>query len=210
MRLTRRGLQAAGYLSYPGSFYPGATTVVTDSFTRSDSTSTLGSADTGQAYTAHSGIWGISSNKGYCVTTGSTDCVATLDAGVSDFGVSVDITYNNAYPSLVFRGVNATNYLMVLMYGDSAGGGPYLNLFKRVSGSYTSLATWPSAFSSGTTYQIAIRCSGSSIIGYVNGAQVGTKTDSTHSSGTRVGFRVQSPSNPINVPRWDNLSVTTP
>jgi hypothetical protein len=60
--------------------------VVRDRFGRADSALTLGSAETGQAWTAQQGTWGISSNQAYVAALGAgLPQVATIDSGLTEY-----------------------------------------------------------------------------------------------------------------------------
>ncbi len=57
-----------------------ASTGVTDTFNRADNASSLGTADSGQAWTAHGGTWGIASNRAVAPSAAAYNA-ASLDAG---------------------------------------------------------------------------------------------------------------------------------
>jgi hypothetical protein len=80
---TRFSITAAAY-----GFASAVKLLITDTFTRS-SGSTLGSADTGQAWTAIAGTWLTNGTQGYTNTAGSSYPVATVESGVVDVTLSV-------------------------------------------------------------------------------------------------------------------------
>lgn len=84
---------------------------VTDSFDRADSTTTLGTTDTGQTWTYHaasggSSTWGIRSNAAYKVS-GSAYAVALIDLESSDMTAHCDL-YVDASPRYPGVGVRCT------------------------------------------------------------------------------------------------------
>lgn len=172
----------------------------TDDFTRVDSTTSLGTATTGEAWTAHFGTWGISSDKAYCVTAGG-DAVATIDSTRSDMTLEVSYTPGAASGAgIVFRATNHLNYLLVLC---TTGVG--ISLWQRVAGSYTQLANSATggSFTAGVTYQVKVVAASTSIITYKDGVQTLSHTTSQFLTGTRVGLR----ENATSTTRWDNLTV---
>lgn len=175
----------------------GPTTVVSDSFNRADSSTSLGSADTGQAWTALVGTWGITSNQAYNpVGGGDNQCTAVVDAGVSD--CTVQVTKPNSHDAgFVFRVVDANNYLMFTEAGV---------LYKRVGGGFTSIATC-AVGSDGDV--LAAVLSGTSVIVKRNGTQIVSVTESTHQSATKHGLRNYFPSFGASE-LFDDFTVTVP
>jgi uncharacterized protein YjdB len=113
----------------------GATVLAQDAFTRTSSTTTLGSATTGGAWTAQAGTWGITSNQGYSVT-GATNDLATLTCASQPDFVQCDfstLSIGGYGLSPVLRWVDASNMLR-LGYVGNAGA---LALVSRVAGTNT-------------------------------------------------------------------------
>lgn len=83
--------------------------VVSDSFNRADSASSLGTADTGQVWSSAVGTWGISSNRAYAVGTPSNTWAASVNAGANPSTTTIMVSariYNRAatrYP-VIFLG----------------------------------------------------------------------------------------------------------
>jgi len=152
-----------------------------DSFDRADSTTTLGTADSGQAWTADVGTWGINGNKGYRV--GTTDgAMATIDVGAADQTVSaVAVLVNGNYHGVVARMTDTNNFY--LAQGNNA----RTQLYKRVAGTYTQLGSNGAAISNGDT--LTLRVSGTSIKLIVGGVDRITATDSGLATGNRCGMR---------------------
>lgn len=167
---------------------------VTDTFTRSNSSTSLGNADTGEAWSALSGTWGIASNKGY-LASATGQAVAVLDTGEADGTLTVDVTTSSTADrtddGIVFRAADDNNYMLVTIVKHPAGENS-LNLWKKVAGSYTLLATAMSgAFADGTTYTVEAIYVGTSIEIKVNGTSEITYGTSTGlEANTKVGIRV--------------------
>lgn len=163
---------------------------------KADSASSLGSTTTGQAWTAHTGTWGVKGNLLYLVTQAG-DSVATFDSGLADVDLSADITpYGDC--GIVYRTTNDQNYWLVLLEPDNV----TLHLYKRVAGAYTVAGTATWAHSNGIAYNIRVDAVGSVHNVYVDGAlMIGPITDGALSTNTRVGIR-QNDGNPS---RWGNI-----
>ncbi len=58
----------------------GARVTALDTFNRADNASSLGNADSGQAWTANTGTWGISSNTAYSSTVGVAVALLSVNA----------------------------------------------------------------------------------------------------------------------------------
>lgn len=177
----------------------GVRTLVSDTFTRADNASSLGTADTGQAWTAHAGVWGISSNQAY-TATGASNALATLDAGVSECSASVTITTPGAgWGGVVLRGSDASNYLTAFWSNGSQ-----LFFRKIVAGVATDLVTQATrALQAGDV--LTVRASGTSLQAIVNGAVILSATDSFNQTATRCGLYTFSSDTAA---RFDTFTVT--
>ena len=171
----------------------GVSVIASDNFNRADNTTSLGTADTGQAWAVSSGTWGISSNTAYD-TTSATAQTAQIEAGKADCTVS--ITYannpNNAGggSGLSCRVASSGNFYFVAR--DVAG--------KCVNGSLTVLASYTTAVALDV---MSVTLSGSSLVVKKNGVQVGSFTDSTFPTQTLHGLWANS----NNLTRFDNFSI---
>lgn len=95
----------------------GTPLVVVDSFTRADSTTSMGTADTGQAWTYPVDTWGLLGGKAYCPAASSA-AAASVNTGVNPAtsGGYVEVSavlssasnFNGMYP-LLFLGATAGN-----------------------------------------------------------------------------------------------------
>ena len=79
---------------------------ITDTFNRSDGS--IGSADTGQVWSATRGTWTISTNKATSSDAGSTYPLASINLGLQDVAVSADIT--NGGPGVAFWVTDNNNW----------------------------------------------------------------------------------------------------
>ena len=187
--------------------------VVSDTFTRSDSALTLGSAETLQAYTAHAGTWGITSNQGYSVTDADAD-LATLESGLNDgvFTLSVKGTLNSAtdyrIPELVVRMADTSNYLYVRMINGA------VTLRKNDADSHSQLATAATTTADNTAYAVRAACLGTRVYVYVDGVLKISHTlaggDATKYVGatyTRIGARLAKAGAPATAAVVDTLEV---
>lgn len=172
--------------------YKGATgSIVSDGFNRADNT-TLGNAETGQAW---SGDFGISGNKAYGKL--STDALAIIDSGMSNCDISVTLsTYISAsYSGLIARFTDANNYLRCELNSGTV----YINL--REGGTSSLLA-----YSSGKTFNdgdiIKMRINNTAISVYHNGTLIVSTTSSFNQTATKHGIRTYQ-----NLARFDDFKV---
>jgi hypothetical protein len=180
---------------------------ISDDFNRADSTTTLGVTSVGAlTWNALAGTWGISSNKGYCVT--GTEATAVVDTSFSDGAFEVTVTNDSGElgggACLAFRFADNGNGW--LLYGGSFGspGAGFWRLAKKVAGGFTFYAPSVNVTPvSGDVLHIDVL--GSSITAKVNGSTVATMTDSAFSTATQHGLRA-NPTIGVN-PRFDTFSA---
>ncbi len=99
----------------------GGTTLASDTFTRANSSSTLGTATTGGAWTARTGTWGINNNKAYTVTA-TTGNEATLTCASQPDTISLDFATANIQTTAftpIARWVDANNVLRLGIAGNA-------------------------------------------------------------------------------------------
>lgn len=105
---------------------------------------------------------------------------AWLEASETEVEVEADIVTVLSNVGVIGRVQDASNfYLWRSLSGTN-------QLYKQVSGSYTLLATGSITSVSGD--RLKLRCDGSSIKGYVNGVEDASVTDSSLTTGTKVGI----------------------
>lgn len=160
-----------------------------DNFTRPDSSSSLGGGGpVGRAWTAHSGVWGISSNKGY-VVSGAADNVATVQTKTGKTGrVFARVTMGTDGPGVIFRAVNDQNYELFQL--NPINGGQW---YRRSGPTYTQIGSnIPFAgYSSSRVVDMEIIMNGTSLSCKVDGVAFSTVTepDSTYHGNSRCGLR---------------------
>lgn len=161
-----------------------AYTLFADTFTRADSSSTLGSP-----WVAEVGTWGISSNQAYPVTGADGD-TATYDTSLTDHTISATVATlpSGKAAMVVARYVDANNFYM--FYTERVGSG-VIALYKRVSGTTTPLASATALINDGD--ELRLRAQGSIITAMQLRAGVlireFTFSDASLSTGTKVGLR---------------------
>lgn len=160
-------------------------TTYTDNFNRSDST-TVGSSSEGWSWTETEGTeWAILSNALSLNTASERTIRAEADLSSSDH--YAETTWTNvsgiSYPAICTR--FATSALTFYM-ADFRNTGTLARIYKRVSGTYTVIAS--GAFTSASPSLLKCQSNGSAIKGYSAGVEVVSVTDTAISSGTRCGI----------------------
>ena len=181
-------------------------TTITDTFTRADSTSTLGSTESPVlAWTADNGTWGISSNQAYVATQSGFDNRATISVGQANMDVSAVIVNASEDVGLLASYVDASNY-----YYAQVDAGGTVRVLRHQGGADTNLITGVVGWSSGSTLRLVTNDSGSGtqVTAYIGATQIYTGLDTTSGrpAGTRAGFRSGSGASP-GAARFDSLSV---
>lgn len=174
---------------------------IRDSFSRADSTATLGNANTGQAWVATTGTWGISSARGYAVSNTSND-LATLPVSGQNYEMLCwlsESSYSGSGPGLAFRVIGANEWLRATLVTNT------LRLAKRDDGSPptdTTLAETAVTTSVDVAYAVGILTNGNAITLSLDGVPKITYTltgaDAAKFSGptaTRVGLILRGTGN---------------
>lgn len=174
----------------------GVPPLILDTFSRADNASSLGSAETGQAWTARVGTWGVSGGKAY-QPGGTSEALASLNSGASDYTATVDVTWQNA-EGLLLRYVDTNNYLFADIHSTGA------RLVRKLTGSTSVLATGAFTPVAGTTYVLRARVVGSQVTVWVDGVERISTTDSNFLTSTRQGLRAHT----ATTARLDNFRVT--
>jgi hypothetical protein len=110
---------------------------------------------------------------------------AWLESSVTDHEVSGKPITALDDVGVIGRVQDASNYYLLRV----AGGGNPVELYKQVATAYTLLDTGTTGVVSGDTLKIS--CNGSTIKGYVNGVEEVSVTDSSLTTGTKVGIRIR-------------------
>jgi len=154
---------------------------LSDAFNRADNSSSLGTADTGQTWTALNGTWGIDTNKARNYSPG-TQAFATVDTGSANITAQLVVTGGTSSGGgITFRAVDLNN----LWFTECDSG--QMLLYRVQSGSYTQIITGMPAVSSGDVIQVITQ--GNLITIFRNGSQVGQTTQSFNNTATKHGLR---------------------
>lgn len=171
--------------------------LVSDTFDRPDSTTSLGTADTGQVWAALDGTWGIETNRAY-TPGGGLDRQAVVESGASDVTVEVTVPVVTTGAGVVGRSVDGSNYWLWTWEA----GVPRMALYKRVGGGHTLVGSYSlAALPDGS--RLGLRMTGTTVVGLLDGMDVLTVTDSAHQTATRHGMRVYN----SDITRLDNFRV---
>jgi len=152
-----------------------------------------------QAWTPGEGSWTVTSGQVNNLTAEGRTSLIGGDPAWTDYTFSADVTpVGGANPCdvwLIFRAQDANNYYLFTLMSAS--------VYKLVNGSYTLVRQGQGVtFTAGTTYNIQVEVSGSTITVYNNSTLVLTATD-TQFAGGRVGFGSNSATG-----TFDNAVVT--
>ena len=179
----------------------GGPTTITDTFTRADSTTTLGSTETGQAWQVIAGTAGILSGQ----ARGYTNlCDVVVDFGTPNMAVSVDYVVPAPYLRIFAHYVDSSNYYGLLM--QSSGLAPRLyRLYGGVEASLTPSTTV--AAGDRITMEAFETGSGTRLRVLRNGVEVFLITDTSAGRplGTKCGMRLSATGQTA---RWDNFETT--
>lgn len=168
------------------------TVLVSDSFNRANSTTTLGSTDsynggTAKTWQATIGTYGITNNTAYEVSGTADSSIAYVDAGASD--VTVTATMSGTMTGLLALRINATNKSYISLQAKSTGYYCYW-----YSGSaWTTLASTSQKPVSGDVLKVTLNAG--TLTFYVNGTQLFTNSNSALSNNqtqTLFGFSGQA------------------
>ena len=180
---------------------------ITDSFNRADSTTGLGTTDTGQTWEQiGTGILGIIGGTAYRVTS---NAAAVVDFGQADMMVSHKIVVSGDYFAGHFaRYVDANNCYS--LDTSSAGGLGQVKVMRVIGGSSIATGATIASIANGDTLGVSYKevAGGTEIKMYKNGVLVATDTDRTagRPMGTKAGLK---PHNNGNI-RLDDFRIEVP
>lgn len=162
--------------------------IVQDVFNRADNASSMGNANTGQAWTATRGTWGIRSNQAYCPTIPASpnNAFATVDPLTPNVGMSFDIDYTaTSQLGGVMRLTNDTNYLYFRLISTD------IKLLKNVAGTVTQIGIYSFTPVAGTKYKIKVLCAGDLIKVFIDGIERISVSESFNNTATIHGLFAQ-------------------
>jgi hypothetical protein len=188
-------------------------TLATDTFTRADGTTGLGTTTDGKTWQyLQSSVWGIRSNRAYCVSDVQDD-TAYVDVGTTNYTASVDLTGDFMspyhYPTLAFYIKDANN----LWYARIADG--EARIIKKDTGTATTMASFTTGSQvNGQFYNLKVALSNGSISFYVDNTLLcsysltaGELT--TWNTTTTVGLKNHVAGVGVTNADYDNFLVTT-
>lgn len=176
---------------------------VTDPFTRADSTTSIGTAPTGQSWVNRNGTWGISSNRAYVdAVPGDWQATADVDASESDGTVQVTVAVVAGDEGFIFRVQSGTNYLMATVDNRFSSGA---TIYEQVAGAFTALGTAAATIADGDVLSMVL--SGTSIDFKKNGVSMVSVSSTRFQTETKHGMRTYTHSG-INTARFDDFSFT--
>jgi len=188
--------------------------IVKDSFDRADAAA-LGAADSGQAWSAADGTWGVIGARCY-LSSATAHGSVVMELRTPDIDMEVDCrlstAVNRADFGPLFRNIDNSNYLLGVL--GKVVGVDHIALYKREAGAFTQLAEVASAgLVEGRTYKFRIVARGTRIELLVDGVSKISYTltggDATlFTTPTKIGFRTNVDAGADDGgSRYDNLSV---
>lgn len=171
---------------------------VTDTFTRSDSSS-LGTTETGQTWVPYVGAtWAIASGA---AKSSTNDSAAAVESGMSDVDISLDVLDVTSAKSggIVFRLIDGNQFVMWKLV---EGGSNIIFISKSGASSYTTLATIVSANRIVGTNTLRVVAQGTSLKGYLNGVLQTTISSAQFQAATKHGM-----TDHVGFPPMDNLTI---
>lgn len=192
-------------------------TVISDLFDRANSTTSLGSADTGQLWVPQlwapvngptpqlTSRWGINGNAAYSPSA-AEEQIATIDHGTADGSVDINVSTLQAGTGagLTLRWASATALWTAFLARN--GGNTETRFFLR---KYTSATTSVDRVNQGIAnanvpHSIHVDMSGTQMDLFVDGNFISSPTDSFNSTATRHGIQMYFSA----LNRLDNYSAT--
>lgn len=178
------------------------TVLVSDSFNRANSTTTLGTTDsynggTAKTWNALEGVWGISNNEAYLSSSVGNFNVACIDAGTSDVTVKVVVGTTFQSAQRIALRVQDTNNFISLSLGTN------YNLYRVESGSGTMIMATSEQIFAGDV--ISITLSGSNITVNITGNgknYTGSVSEPMYQTNTKFGISANNTNG-----RFDNFQV---
>lgn len=167
------------------------------------------SMDIGSGWTDQIGTFAIQSNSAVPNTMVGGESLSTFVGGAGGHYRCTVTPYMNAgndyFSYITFRGSDASNFIgIVLEVAHSK-----IELFARIAGVDSYLATLPYALVSGTPYVFDVYLSGTSISFTVNGANLTTATSSFNETANLAGIRAFTTGGLPSAPSFNSMLFTT-
>lgn len=175
--------------------------IVLDTFNRADNPSSLGNADTGQAWIAKDNVWGILSGEAYTPASGSPSLII-VDSGVStNFKISVRMAkwgVGSQAPGLAIRAIDSDNMFRFTQTTTSS-----LMFQKKVAGVIITLGDY-TGLTLADNDVMSIFLQGNEFKLYLNDTLLGTFTDAFNDTVTTHGLCTGTGSV---TGRWDDFKI---
>lgn len=142
--------------------WPPSNAIVHDSFDRADSTSGLGTADSGHPWTTVAGTWGITSGR----AVASAPAIGVVDVGTADVDITGTVTIGGTFngTGISLRTIDTSNRLLVYLSALNT-----LSLVKLVGGSLTTLVNASVSYATGDTLTMRVVAKGDVINVWADG-----------------------------------------
>ena len=175
--------------------------MIQDSFTRANSTTTLGSTDTGQVWTPQgTSTWGITSNQAYLVnTTANQEEFCVFESGLADVRISIKMTVAGDM-GIPFRFTDSNN-----CYTATSSPLDTIVVISKVVGGVASDLGTATNYTAANGDVLTLLAIGNSYTLQINGVTKFAATDATFLTQTIHGIK-QYPG--INTQRFDEFSLT--
>ena len=164
------------------------TVVVSDSFTRANSTTTLGTPTVGPAWQVYTGTWGINTSQGYCATgVASNYAFAVVDSSVGDGTIECTFPVEGTGADTYGLYVRSTNQSNGFFFAES-------NAYRRLAGVETSAGAYTRSFVAGDRMRVVLVGSSLEVFRQVGATgpwqSVLAFTDSNMATNTKHGLAV--------------------
>lgn len=193
--------------------------VLEDFFNRANSTTSIGGE-----WTATTGTWGVTSERGYSVTDANADLITydpgDLQDGTLEILLRGTLASATVYrvPVLCFRiledylgAIDTNNYLCLRLRATATNTGGAIDLRKVDGGTESSLTETAVTTSDGTDYVVRVRFEGNRIRVWVDDVELITYElqglNLKYLEGVRVGVRWDTGGAPATAARFDNVRV---
>lgn len=175
----------------------------TDNFNRTDTTNDIGTpSDAGSAWSevTVNAAWGIISNTGY-ESGGANQSICVLESSVANVQIQATQSTLGTDAGMIGREADDANYILCVTRTS----GNTMQIYKKVTGTFTSLATFTGALASGDV--LRLDCDSANLLaGYQNGTLRLSATDAAGSGNTKHGIRNGAKAK--NNVRFDDFSIT--
>lgn len=180
------------------------TVVVYDTFTDTDNTNlnshTADIRPGSNAYSSTDGDFKISSNKLTRIAAGSNPSTGTIDSGVSDGIIELDVNpAGTGGCGMVLRYTTDNDFTYVRLFNNVT-----LSINKYVSGSFSTIQS-ATITAPGKPFTLKVEMIGSTLRVYCNNVMYFSTTSTSGQTNTKVGMIYTGEGNTTT---WDNLKVT--